>query len=480
MAVATTPYLRESKASSAWLLLGITALVAFGAACGVALAMGEIQALYVSLAFIACIAVVVDYRIGAVLLILMMPVSATNLFPHQLMGVTGLNPVNVLIIATAAAYILRGQMENVRAVVPPQVVWLYIVPIFLGSLLGMNHVDDIAPIFYEMMAINYTNAIGYVRDEAFKPMLMVVAALLVASAVMKADKPERFITAIAVAACTLAFVEFAFIIVSNVRLGQLASPHARSFFLEIGMHANSLGRIFVTAFALLLFVWWETKKPVTKSALFVALAIISFAILFTFSRAAFLGFFVVSGLFLLWKFNAKSLALCLGGLAVAAALAPNYVYERITFGFSSGDANVVSAGRTETIWAPLLPELWKSPIWGNGLGSIMWSTPMEQGAMEIVNHPHNAFLEAALDMGFLGLAVLMVFYWTVWRGWRALGSNPYLSPEMRGFFQGSCAAAIAFGVACMTGGSLRPEPENGLLWVAIGMMYGVLARKPAA
>ena len=31
---------------------------------------------------------------------------------------------------------------------------------------------------------------------------------------------------------------------------------------------------------------------------------------------------------------------------------------------------------------------------------------------------------------------------------------------MRGFFQGACAALVAFAVAGMTGGSLRPQPEN--------------------
>jgi hypothetical protein len=49
---------------------------------------------------------------------------------------------------------------------------------------------------------------------------------------------------------------------------------------------------------------------------------------------------------------------------------------------------------------------------------------------------------------------------------------------MRGFFQGACAALLAFLLAGMTGGSLRPQPENVLLWIAIGMMYGLLARKP--
>jgi O-antigen ligase len=245
------------------------------------------------------------------------------------------------------------------------------------------------------------------------------------------------------------------------------------------MHANTLGRLFITAYALLLFVWWETKRPWLQTTLFATLGILSFAILFTFSRNAWLGFFVVSGLFVLWKFNARTLSLAIGGLGIAATLAPEYVYRRLAFGVDTGSANVVSAGRIDGIWLPLLPELWKSPVWGNGLGAIMWSDPMQTGAMEMVGHPHNAFLEAMLDMGVVGLVLLVAYYWHVWRGWRELGSNAFLTPELRGFFQGACVAMVAFAVACMTGGSLRPMPENAFLWIAIGMMYGVAARRPA-
>jgi O-antigen ligase len=126
----------------------------------------------------------------------------------------------------------------------------------------------------------------------------------------------------------------------------------------------------------------------------------------------------------------------------------------------------------------LLPEVLKSPLWGSGLGSILWSDPMETGAMVQVGHPHNAFLEALLDMGIVGLALLLAFFWHVWKGFRGLGSNAYLSPELRGFFQGATAALLAFMVTGMAGSSLRPSAEFVYLWLAIGMMYGVQARRP--
>jgi O-antigen ligase len=238
--------------------------------------------------------------------------------------------------------------------------------------------------------------------------------------------------------------------------------------------------VFVTAYALLLFAWWETKHEKAKMALFVALGMLSIGIVLTFSRNAFLGFFLVNGLFLIWRFNAKKLGLALLGAAVAVALAPDAVYRRLTYGFDSGSADAVSAGRIEHIWLPLIPDALQSPVWGQGLDSIMWSHAMTSGSMLFVGHPHNAYLQAILDMGLIGLGLIVVYYFTVWRGFRALGSNAYLSPTMRGFFQGACAALVAFAVAGMTGGSLRPQPENVPLWIAIGIMYGLLARRPAS
>jgi len=163
---------------------------------------------------------------------------------------------------------------------------------------------------------------------------------------------------------------------------------------------------------------------------------------------------------------------------VGVAFAPGAVWRRLTYGFDTGSADAVSAGRIDGIWLPLLPDATSSPLWGSGLDSIMWSHAITTGSMLFVGHPHNAYLQAVLDMGLIGLALLLAFYWHVWKGFRALGSNAYLSPMMRGFFQGGCAALIAFALAGFTGGSLRPQPENVGLWMAIGMMYGLLARKP--
>jgi O-antigen ligase len=470
----------EAPGRHSWLFAALV-LVLGAVGAGYGLAVGELEALWVGLTAAACVAILVDFRIGAILLVLLLPISATAYFPRTLLGVTGLNPLNLIVVGTLGAYLLRGRLEHPGAFLPRPLLWLYIVPIVLAGLLGSMRVDDIYPAFYDRLVVYFTDWRGYLRDLVLKPMLIVLAALLVAAAVAKARKAEPFVFALAAGVCALALTMFGFIIASEIpRLGMLASSRARTFFMEMGTHANELGRVLVTAYALLLFTWWETKHAAGRLALFVALGILCLGIMLTFSRNAYLGSLLVSALFIMWKFNAKKLALGLGATAVAVALAPDAAYRRMAYGFDTGSADVVSAGRIEHIWAPLLPDALDSPIWGEGLNSIMWSEAIHSGAMEFIGHPHNAYLQAVLDMGLVGLVLLVAYYVHVWKGFRALGSNAYLTPTMRGFCQGACAALLAFAVACMTGGSLRPEPENALLWIAIGIMYGLLARRPAS
>jgi len=478
MAATTTsasPYIRHQAHGSSLWILTIIGMVGLAVALGLAIAYGDLNGFYVAVSVVAAIAVLFDFRIGAVLLVMLLPFGATHFMPHGMLGVPGLNPLNVVIAATLGSFILRG--GKLAGFAPAPLLWLYMIPILLAGLNGMRHAHQIAPFFLEAENPPFTEAVSYMRDMVIRPLLIPVVALLVGAAAARSQKPERFITAVIASVWLIALFEIGFIAASGVRLGLLASPSSRRFFDEMGLHANDLGRLFAVAYAVLLFVWWEAKRPALKGWLFVTLGVASVAMVLTFSRGALFGFFVVNALFLVWKFNARLLGLALLAAAVVALLAPEYLWNRITFGFDA-DANTVTADRLEGIWVPMLPELWKSPIWGNGIASIMWAPPVLAGTMDPVGHPHNAYLEAYLDMGAVGLALLLAYYVHVWRGFRVLGSNAYLSGEMRGFFQGATAGLICFLVTGGAGSSFRPEPEFAFLWLAIGMMYGVLARKP--
>src|SRR5437773_1037198 len=347
-----------------------------GAFWGSLVAVAELNALYLCVALIGCAFILLDFRIGVVLLILLMPISSSRVFPHAMFGVTGLNPLNLLLVGTLGSCLLHGLFDgSIRRFVPGPLLCLYVVPFLVAGAMGSRHVGDIAPIFYMYYQLEFHDAAGYVRDLVARPLFFVIFALLVGAAASKSEKPEIFLTPMMISIWVMGSLVIVFVSQSGVALSQLATSDSRAFLSPLGIHANELGRLYAVGYALLLFTWAGSKNAGLRFALLASMGMVVVALVLTFSRGAFLGFIVVNVLFLLWHRNAK--ALMFFGLlaAVAAFLLPGAVYDRVESGFGSG-LDAISAGRFEGIWLPLLPEILRSPIYGNGLGSILWSEAM--------------------------------------------------------------------------------------------------------
>lgn len=448
---------------------------------GSAVAVGGLNALYLCVSLIGCIFILLDFRVGVVLLILLLPISSSAVFPHALLGITGLNPLNLLLAGTLVSYVLRSLFDgSLRRFMPRPLLWLYVAPVAAAGALGARHVGDIAPIFFVYDALDFHDAGGYLRDLVAKPLLMVLSALLVGAAVAKSEKPERFLAPIVLSIWVMCALVIVYFLLGGVGLREMGSSASREILTTgLGMHANELGRVYAVAYALLLFTWAETEEPGPKAVLLATMGVVVAALMLTFSRGAFFGFVVVNVLFLLWRRNVKTLIFC-GVLAACVALfLPAVVYERIATGFGSG-LNAISAGRIEGIWLPLAPEVLRSPLYGNGVGSILWSEAMRREggiSMLATTHPHNAYLETLLDMGMAGLLLVGAYFAHVWKGFRGLSVDPSLNPALRGFYLGAVAGLASFLIAALADSSLRPKPEQAFLWLAIGMMYGERARK---
>lgn len=445
-----------------------------------AVVLAEWNALIVGLALFACVLIVLDFRIGVVLLIVLMPISLSTIWPHQIGGVTGLNPVNLLVAGTLGSYLLHVLLhKGMAGFVPRPLLWLYIVPFVIAGALGCRHTGEIALYFAMTEYVKFNDVLGYVRDMVAKPLLLVAFGLLVGAAVARMQRPEKLLGPIVASVWIMSLMAIAYFIVSGANFGQLASDQEREFLSPLGLHANELGRMYVIAYALLLFMWAETKDYGVKLVLLASIALVVAALVLTFSRSAFVGFAVACVLFLISRRHIGSLLV--GATVVLAALyfLPDAVYVRATYGFGMG-ANAISAGRIDGIWAPLVPDLLRSPLYGNGIGAMLWSDAVRSGRSLLVTHPHNAYLRTILDMGLIGLVLVCAYFFHVWKGLRALSGSADLTPTMRGFFQGASTALLAFLVMAIADGSLTPAPEQAFLWLAIGMMYGERARRAAS
>jgi O-antigen ligase len=453
-------------------------LAAAGLIAGAAVALAGANALVLCAALLGCAFILLDFRVGVVLLIVLMPLSRSAMFPHAMFGVTGLNPVNLLLAGTLGACVLQGLGSGVlRGFVPRPLAWLYLAPLAAAAALGVRRVGEIVPGFYEYGLIQFHDAAGYLRDMLFKPLLLVVFALLVAVAARRSARPEALLVPACLSVWVMGALVLGFVVLSGAGLGQLATSGARAFLSPLGIHANDLGRLYVSAYALLLFTWAASAPGSPRALLFATMGLTVLALVLTFSRGALLGFMVVNVLFLAWRRSGKVLLVAALLALAAPLLVPEAVVERLGMGFGDG-ANAVSAGRLDGLWLPLLPVVLDSPVFGHGLASILWSEPMQVAAIDPTRvigatHPHNAYLEALLDVGLAGLALLLAYFLHAYRGLRALGADAALEPRLAGFFQGAAAGLAALLAVAFFDSSLAPRAEQVYLWFAIGMMYGV-------
>ena len=452
----------------AGIVAGAGLLILFWA---LAIAVAEVNAVLLFASLLACLFILLDFRVGVVLLIVLMPLSQSAIFPRQMAGITGLNPVNLLIVATFGSYLLRALADRgLKRFLPPKVFWLYLVPFVIAGVLGSRHVGQIAPSVYFYEMVEFHDAAGYFRDIVIKPAFLVLFALLVGGAVMRSREPEKFIVPTMVSIWVMGLLVVVFVAISGVTLDRLSS--VRQSLSGLGLHANDLGRLYATAYALLLFTFASTQRRTLKLALAATMLVVVAALVLTFSRGAFLGFIIVNALFIITRRDPRGFLV--GAVMVCGLLflLPGTLWDRVTAGFG-GDLNALSAGRTGEIWLPLLPELWRSPLIGNGLASILWSDAMRAERILQVGHAHNAYLGALLDMGVIGLALLLAFFWFLLRDfWRA-SRDQSLSPTLRGFFEGAAIGLVSFLIAGFAGSSLTPCPEQSFLWLAAGMLYGM-------
>lgn len=458
-------------------LVAAAVVLLLAAACGTLVARAGAEALPLCLSLIACGLILLEFRIGAGLLVLLMPLAASTLFPHAMFGVTGLNPLNLLLLATLlswwVSWLSQGQW---RHFVPRPLWWLYLLPLGLAAALGARHVDEIAPGFYAADLIAFHDVPGYLRDLLFKPLVMVVAALLVAAAARRTARPQWLLTCAVASVWVMSLIVVAFVVGGVATLDQLAAGDQREYLSPLGMHANELGRLYAFAFALLLFGFDTVRARLPRLAAAASLGLTLLALLLTFSRGAYVGVIVTVALYLLWRPAARGPALVALLLLAAVALPlSSAVLERAASGFGGG-VDAVSAGRVQGLWLPLLPEALASPLWGHGLGSILWSEAMRHsggGAVLGVTHPHNAYLQTLLDMGLLGLVAFGAYFTHVLRSFRRLAHDARLEPSMRAFFEGASAGLLGFLVTALVDSSFVPKPEHALLWFAIGMAHGL-------
>ena len=129
-----------------------------------------------------------------------------------------------------------------------------------------------------------------------------------------------------------------------------------------------------------------------------------------------------------------------------------------------------------TIWPESLELISERPLAGHGVGrGLLRSTLRSQSGDPVAWHSHNLFLEALLQTGVPGLALLVLLLGaTVWQAWRLLRSGDELALAC-----GIALAAVVLGMLVRNMTDMLWVRHNALLyWGVVGVLLGIgMARR---
>ena len=415
--------------------------------------------------------ILVNYRIGIWLLFLLLPLASTNFVPHQILGIKGFNPINILILMTVfSVYLMRNsRTDNLVLLELPKQLKIYLMLLILGGFAGCFFASSSLPVLNFEGSYDDVSVFRYISDYLFKPFLILIIAYLGGIYVINENSVHKLLWAMLF--CYLIFFVTILVVAleTGVNLKMLASTKARSFLSWTGMHANELGLFFNMGLALFTYTFLSAETRFQRIMFAVGAAICGAMALFTFSRGAFLGTAVVGAYYVLTRRQLHALLLGVIVIASIIVILPDAFFQRLTEGFSGGgERDAVSAGRMDFIWKPLFTEFLKSPVWGHGLSSTLWSEPLLTGQMLRVGHPHSAYLGVLLDFGILGAFVVVYFFLSMWNVFRLLmNSHPQIL--WRGYFEGASVCILILLVQGATDDRFVPTYPQIYLWFAYGL-----------
>ncbi len=269
----------------------------------------------------------------------------------------------------------------------------------------------------------------------------------------------------------------------------MSASSARGLLTRTGMHANEIGIFAAFALTLMIFAMANPDRNDGLRWLYVLTGGIAAVLLVvSFSRGGFLAFLVGLVVFFVVQRRIRVVFVGLFLVLLAIPLLPTELYERLAVGLNTGGSQILhsnndplTAGRVSGVWIPLLAEVEKHPLFGNGLLAVAWSMPFRSGALVLQTlNPHSMYLKILLEVGLVGFALLGFFFVGLWRRFRMAARDRATPVHLAWLFEGAAAALIGYGAFGVSGGDYLPNPLNALLWVVFGLLLAFTPQKAGA
>lgn len=422
--------------------------------------------------------------------------------PRMMLGIPGLNPFNILLLFMILGWFLQKNKEGLKWTAPARMNILLVLYLLVVTISCTRMILD-AEGFVEHRKLFYLPALTVgqlVRDDFFNAWKWLIPGLLLCHGVNSKERADLAMQFVLITGLLLGVQIILRMWPALLGLDDLQRRGMRVFDRDIGYHRGELGP-FMASCAWGCIVYATSAVPKIKARLgYVAFLGATLALMATGSRGAAVAWAACAVVFGLLKWRKillfGPLVVILGLMLVPGAK------ERYLFGFSGDEHHLAISERSNTIteegydaynitsgrilvWPRVLETAMETPFLGRGMRAYERAGVFDKLYLEGIltygsgffHHPHNAYLMIFLDMGILGLIIILAFYINLLlSAARAFykGDRGSTERSMAGFLLAFTVVALVAGIFS---GTLYPDQGSVLQWCTIGLFMGTVGQK---
>lgn len=426
------------------------------------------------------------YRSLCGLIVLMAFIERYDM-PRQMLGITGLNPWNILILFVLIGCLINARKEQLQWNFPrptAALLLIYFVVVIVGFLRFAGDFDQVRQ-FYVLTNRAPPDFSGYVIDDFLNSIKYAVPGLLV---FYGCNSRQRFLYGMA--ACLLASFFLGIQIIKWMPVSELANADLlsdralRVLDRAIGYHRVDLAAMMASASWGFFVVRSLAPSKFKAWAITAAGVILILALALTGGRMGYGTWLVLASIFTVLKW--RRLIAVIPAVVIVVILVVPAARDRMFYGFDqepddsgfvyeeeSANLAKITSDRI-LIWPIIVDRIKDAPILGYGRhGIILSGASMEMrdtfGAKGAAfPHPHNAYLELLLDNGIIGAAPIFFFFFVISRFSIRLFRNRRSKVLMA---TGGFSLAFIAGqlIASIGAQSFYPRAGVVIMWCSIGL-----------
>jgi O-antigen ligase len=412
-----------------------------------------------------------DYYVSLCGLIVMTVLTQSGEMPQTIGGIQGLNPWNVSIAIITACWLVQRK-PNIYYLHVPRIVWA-----IMGSYIAIITVSHIR-LMLDLGSLPvgfHSSPLEIISDTFINPMKYLWAAILIFDGCTNRQR-----AVLGLGSILLLGTFYGLFVVKvtplEVLFGGDVMRYRHRIDKEIGLHPNDMAKVLMITFWGIIASLGVWKQYWLKFCWLVAAAAVLVALGLCFSRAAYLTFVLLGLMLAVIRYHRM---LLIGPvILVILVLSMPGITARMQMGWEDSptgesDWDSVTAGRSGTLWPPVIDDIYAQPIIGYGRLAILRTAAHDKIAEvydPVPTSPHNGYLENLHEHGLVGLAVVVALFGGImYLGVRLLWAR---DPLLKAAGGAAFAAAAGCLITAMSGAMLLPD--QGMLGPLC--TFGICAR----